>query len=132
MKALEPIESDRAYRMALEELRRLWGARRGTAQHKRLKHLAILIEAYESSRWPIELPDPVDAIKFRMEQQDYSIGDLARILGTAGRAYPIRRTRDILTRRRKLTVDMMRKLRQSWGISGDVLLADNGVRRKAA
>jgi HTH-type transcriptional regulator/antitoxin HigA len=69
MKCLKPIRTKSSYEAALKEVERLWGARSGTPAGDRLDILATLIEAYEDEHYPMEPPDPIDAIKFRMEQQ---------------------------------------------------------------
>jgi HTH-type transcriptional regulator/antitoxin HigA len=66
---VKPIRSERDYEAALEEVERLWGAKAGTRAGDRLDVLATLIDAYESEHYPMDPPDPIDAIKFRMEQQ---------------------------------------------------------------
>ena len=69
MKSLKPIRTKASYETALKEVERLWGARSGTPAGDRLDILATLIEAYEDEHYPMDPPDPVDAIKFRKEQQ---------------------------------------------------------------
>jgi HTH-type transcriptional regulator/antitoxin HigA len=72
MKSLKPIRTKASYEAALKEVERLWGARSGTPAGDRLDILATLIEAYEDEHYPMDPPDPIDAIKFRMEQQGLS------------------------------------------------------------
>jgi HTH-type transcriptional regulator/antitoxin HigA len=67
-KPISPIRNNRGYRAAIDEIEALWDAKPGTPEHDRLEVLGTLVDAYESRRWPIEAPDPVEAIKFRMEQ----------------------------------------------------------------
>lgn len=71
MSDLKPIRTEADYEAALAEVERLWGAPAGTPQGDRLDILATLIDAYESERYPMDPPDPIDAIKFRMEQQGF-------------------------------------------------------------
>ena len=81
MKNLKPIRTKADYEASLAEIERLWGARRGTRRGDRLDILATLIDAYESEHYPMDPPDPIEAIKFRMEQQGLSRKDLGRNIG---------------------------------------------------
>ena len=76
MKSLRPIRTKAHFEAALKEIERLWGARSGTPAGDRLDILATLIEAYEDEHYPMDPPDPIDAIKFRMEQQGSTRKDL--------------------------------------------------------
>jgi HTH-type transcriptional regulator / antitoxin HigA len=116
MKNLKPIRTKADYQASLPEIERLWGARRGTRKGDRLDILATLIDAYESEHYPIDPPDPIEAIKFRMEQQGLSRKDLAEILGSRTRVA------EVLNRRRGLSINMIRRLHQKLGISVDVLI----------
>jgi HTH-type transcriptional regulator/antitoxin HigA len=68
MDRIKPIHNNADYQEAVAEIERLWEAEAGTPEHDRLEVLGMLVDAYEAQQWPIDLPDPVDAIKFRMEQ----------------------------------------------------------------
>ena len=114
---IKPIKTERDYQTALNEIRRLWDAKPNTPRGDRLDILVTLVEAYEQKHYKIEAPDPVEAIKFRMEQLGLKSSDLAKILG--GRS----RVSEILNRKRKLTVDMMRSLRKRLDIPAESLLA---------
>ncbi len=81
-----------------------------------LEILGILIEEYENKHFSIELPDPIEAIKFRMEQLNYSQNDLAEVIGLKSRAS------EILNKKRKLSLEMIRKLTEKWHIPSDVLI----------
>jgi HTH-type transcriptional regulator/antitoxin HigA len=116
MKTLKPIRTKADYEASLAEIKRLWGARRGTRKGDRLDILATLIDAYESEHYPMDPPDPIEAIKFRMEQQGLSRKDLAEILGSRTRVA------EVLNRRRGLSINMIRRLHQKLGISVDVLI----------
>ncbi len=116
MKNLKPIRTKADYEVSLAEIERLWGARRGTRRGDRLDILATLIDAYESEHYPMDPPDPIEAIKFRMEQQGLSRKDLAEILGSRTRVA------EVLNRRRGLSINMIRRLHQKLGISVDVLI----------
>jgi HTH-type transcriptional regulator / antitoxin HigA len=76
---VKPIRSKRGYEAALNEVERLWGARLGTPEGDRLDVLATLIDAYEAAHFPIDPPDPIEAIRFRMEQQGLTRKDLAQL-----------------------------------------------------
>jgi HTH-type transcriptional regulator/antitoxin HigA len=108
------IEED--YAAAIAEVERLWGAKAGTPEGDRLDVLATLIDAYEAERDPIDPPDPIDAIKFRMEQQGLTRKDLERMLGTRTRVS------EVLNRRRGLSIAMIRRLHAELGISAEVLI----------
>jgi HTH-type transcriptional regulator / antitoxin HigA len=82
---VKPIRTDRDYEAALKEVERLWGAKAGTLDGDRLDVLATLIDAYEGEHYPMDPPDPVEAIKFRMEQQGLTRRDLEEIIGTRTR-----------------------------------------------
>ena len=116
MKNLKPIRTKADYEASLAEIERLWRARRGTRRGDRLDILATLIDAYESEHYPMDPPDPIEAIKFRMEQQGLSRKDLAEILGSRTRVA------EVLNRRRGLSINMIRRLHQKLGISVDVLI----------
>src|SRR5713226_4822094 len=110
---VKPIRSKRDHAAALAEVERLWGARSGTPDGDRLDVLATLIDAYEAGHYPMDPPDPIEAIKFRMEQQGLTREDLAKILGTRTRVS------EVLNRRRSLSIGMIRQLHQKLGISAE-------------
>lgn len=114
---IKPIKTERDYRTALKEIERLWDAKPNTPKGDRLEMLVTLVEAYEQRHYKVEPPDPIEAIKFRMEQLGLKSSDLAKILG--GRS----RVSEVLNRKRKLTVDMMRSLRKRLDIPAESLLA---------
>ena len=114
---IKPIKTERDYQKALKEIEKLWDAKPNTPKGDRLEVLVTLVEAYEQKHYKVEPPDPVEAIKFRMEQLGLKSSDLAKILG--GRS----RVSEILNRKRKLTVDMMRSLRKRLDIPAESLLA---------
>ena len=116
MKELKPIRSERDYDGALAEVEELWGAKSGTPKGDRLDILATLIEAYESEHYPMDPPDPIEAIKFRMEQQGLTRKDLEEILGTRTRVS------EVLNRKRGLSINMIRALNEKLGISAEILI----------
>src|SRR5215475_13109237 len=115
MAAVKPIRTEADYEAALVEVEKLWGAKSGTPRGDRLDVLATLIDAYEDQHHPMDPPDPIEAIKFRMEQQGLSRKDLEGIIGTRTRIA------EVLNGRRGLSIAMIRRLNQKLGISADVL-----------
>jgi HTH-type transcriptional regulator / antitoxin HigA len=113
---IKPIRSKRDYEAALSEIERLWGAKAGTLEGDRLDVLATLIEAYEAEHYPIDPPDPIEAIKFRMEQQGLTRKDMEEIIGTRTRIA------EVLNRKRGLSITMIRRLHERLGISAEVLI----------
>ncbi len=113
---LKPIRSKADYKNALNELERLWGAKLGTPEGDRLDIIATLIDAYESEHYPMDPPDPVEAIKFRMEQQGLSRKDLEPLIGTRTRVA------EVLNRKRNLSIGMIRRLHDDLGIPAEVLI----------
>ena len=113
---VRPIRTKADYEAALVEVKRLWGAKRGTARGDKLDVLATLIDAYEAAHHPVDLPDPIEAIKFRMEQQGLTRRDLEPFIGSRTRVA------EILNHRRNLSVAMIRRLSVGLGISADVLI----------
>ena len=107
---IRPIKTDADHDEALAEVRRLWNAPPGSPDADKLEVLAMLLHHYERERHPIAMPDPIEAIKFRMEQQGLSRKDLLPILGTSGRIS------EVLGRRRALTLSMIRKLHAAFDI----------------
>jgi HTH-type transcriptional regulator/antitoxin HigA len=117
---IRPIRTKADYQATLKEISALMDADPdlGTPQGDRLDILATLVQAYESKHVPIAAPDPVEAIKFRMEQSGLSIKDLEPLIGKSNRVY------EVLNRKRPLTLAMIRRLHRSLGIPADVLIAE--------
>ncbi len=113
---IKPIKTKKDHQTALDRLEKIFDATPGTAEGDELEVLGMLIDKYEQEHDPIGYPDPIEAIKFRMEQLGYLQNDLARVVGLKSRAS------EILNRKRKLTLDMIRKLHQTLGIPTDVLI----------
>jgi HTH-type transcriptional regulator/antitoxin HigA len=103
----------------------LWGATNGTADGDRLDILATLIDAYEAEHDPMDPPDPIEAIRFRMEQQGLTRKDLEPMIGTRTRVA------EVLNRRRGLSIDMIRRLHERLGISAEVLIRPSRAGRAA-
>ncbi len=114
---IKPIKTERDYRKALKEIDNLWDAKPNTSRGDRLDVLVTLVEAYEQKHYKVDPPDPIEAIKFRMEQLELKPSDLAKILG--GRS----RVSEVLNKKTKLTVEMMRSLRKHLAIPAESLLA---------
>ena len=113
---VRPIRTKRDYEAVLKEVERLWGAKLGTRDGDRLDVLATLLDAYEAEHYPMDPPDPIEAIKFRMEQQGLTRRDLEAIIGTRTRIA------EVLNRRRGLSIAMIRRLHERLGISAEVLI----------
>ena len=118
MTQVRPIRTERDHRAALAEMRRLWGSKLGTPQGDRLDVLSTLVDAYETQHHPIDPPDPVEAIKFRMEQQGLTRKDLEGVIGTRTRIA------EVLNRRRSLSIGMIRRLHDRLGIPAEILIRD--------
>jgi HTH-type transcriptional regulator / antitoxin HigA len=113
---IKPIRSDRDHDRALRRVEALWGAAEGSREHDELGVLATLIEAYERERFPIDMPDPIEAIKFRLEQQGADTSDLVGVIGGRTRVY------EVLRGKRPLSLNMIRNLHGKFGIPAEVLI----------
>lgn len=113
---IKPIKTEKDYQKALKRLEVIFDARPGTKDGDELDILALLIERYEDEHYPIEAPDPIEAIKFRMEQMGYKQKDLAAIIGYKGRVS------EILNRKRKLTLEMIRQIHEKLNIPLESLI----------
>lgn len=114
---VKPIRDDKQHRAALKTIERLWDARAGTHEHDLLEVLATLVEDYEEKHHPILPPDPVEAIRFRMDQLGLDRKALEPCIGSRARVS------EVLARKRRLTLDMIRRLHKQLGIPAEVLLA---------
>ena len=115
---IRPIKNDKDYQNALNRLELIFDAEKGTPEGDELEILSILIDKYENEHFPIEMPDPIEAIKFRMEQMGMKQKDLADIFGFKSRVS------EILNKKRKLTLEMIRNLNTKLRIPTDVLIQD--------
>ncbi len=113
---IRPIKNNKDYEKALKRLEKIFDAKQGTVEGDELEILSILIEKYENEHFPIDLPDPIDAIKFRMEQLDMKQSDLTEIIGFKSRVS------EILNRKRKLTLEMIRRLNEYLNIPTNILI----------
>ena len=113
---VRPIRTEEDYEAALKEVGRLMPARAGTPAGDELEVLSTLIEAYEAEHHLIEAPDPIALVEFAMEQRGADRSDLEPLIGRRGRVS------EILARKRPLTIAMIRKLPDEWGLPADVLV----------
>lgn len=118
---ITPIRTEKEYRAALRVVSTLvdQDPSPDTPEGERLDVLLTLIEAYERKHYPIDLPDPVEAIKFRMDQAGLSVKDLEPMIGQPNRVY------EVLSHKRPLTLRMIRNLNKGLSISAQMLITDN-------
>ncbi len=118
---IQPVRTEEDYDAALEEIERLWGAPEGTPDGDRLDVLMVLVENYESKHHPIDPPDPIAAIEFRMEQMNLTRKDLEPLIGSRGRVS------EVFNRRRSLSLPMIRRLHQTLHIPLESLVHEPAV-----
>lgn len=115
---IKPIRNDTDYRATLQQIEGLMNARANTPEGDLLDVLVTLVEAYERKMFPMDIPDPVEAIKFYMEQNDMSPKDLEPVIGRRNRVY------EVLNHTRPLTLRMIRKLHDEFGIPAESLIKE--------
>lgn len=115
---IAPIRNNKDYQNALKRLEEIFDSKKGTEQGDELEILSILIDKYENEKFPINLPDPIEAIKFRMEQMGMKPKDLAEVIGYKSRVS------EILNKKRKLSLNMIRKINETLSIPAEVLVQD--------
>jgi HTH-type transcriptional regulator / antitoxin HigA len=113
---IKPIKTKKDYQQALTRLETIFDAKKGSAKGDELEILGMLVDNYENENFPIGFPDPVEAIKFRMEQLGYNQSDLANVVGLKSRAS------EILNRKRKLSLEMIRQIHDRLNIPTEVLI----------
>ena len=113
---IKPIKTKKDYQAAMYRLDVIFDSKPGTPEGDELEVLGILLDKYEMEHYPVGYPDPIEAIKFRMEQMGYSQNDLAKVVGLKSRAS------EILSKKRKLSLEMIRQLHQVLKIPTDVLI----------
>jgi HTH-type transcriptional regulator / antitoxin HigA len=123
---IRPIRTDEDHTAALKEVERLWGAKPGTPEGDDLDVLTTLVGVYENARWPIKTPDPVETLGAHMEATGRSQSDLARVLGSRPRAS------EIMARKRRLTMSMVRKIASDWQLPAAVLIAAYPLKKTSA
>jgi len=119
---IHPIRTNSDYERAVARISRLMSAAPGTPEGDELDVLATLVEAYEAKHHAMDAPDPVTAIQFRMEQQGLTRKDLEPLIGSRARVS------EVLTRKRSLTLDMVRRVKYGLGISADLLIGSTPVK----
>jgi HTH-type transcriptional regulator / antitoxin HigA len=115
---MKPVRTDDDHTAAIARIEALWGAADGTPEGDELEALAVLVDAYEKSRWPLPVLDPVDALIAHMDLNGYVRADLARILGSPSRAS------EIINRKRALNLPMIRAISTTWGLPAIFLVAE--------
>jgi HTH-type transcriptional regulator / antitoxin HigA len=113
---IKPIKNTRDYRRTLKEIEGLMRARRNTPEGDRLDVLVALVEAWEARHYPLDLPDPIEAIKYHMEQKGISVDDLIPFIGNRNRVY------EVLARKRPLTLEMIWRLHEGLRIPAESLI----------
>ncbi|MDR7130826.1 HTH-type transcriptional regulator/antitoxin HigA [Algoriphagus sp. 4150] len=114
---IRPIKTEQDYSTTIERIEELWGAQRDTQEGDELDLLVTLVESYEMSHYPIAPPDPIDAIKFRMEQMGMTSADMVKYLGSQSRVS------EVLNRKRGLSLGMIKSLYKGLKIPAEILLA---------
>lgn len=125
---IKPIRTENDYRAALQEVSALVDIdpAPGTPEGDRLDVMATLVEAYEVKHYPIAPPDPIEAIRFRMDQQGLTVHDLVPLIGPLNRVY------EVMARKRPLTLHMIRRVSKSMRIPADVLIINTEEEALAA
>jgi len=123
---IRPIKSEADYEATLKEVERLMSAKAGSEEGDRLDVLVTLVEAYERKHYPIDFPDPVEAIKFRMEQQGLTVDDLVPVIGRKNRVY------EVLAYKRSLSLRMIEGLHEAFSIPAESLLKHRSRRNEHA
>lgn len=119
---IRPIKTDADYRAALNDIENLMMAEPDTVEGEKLDILVTLVEAYEAKHFPMDLPDPVEAIRFEMERKGLTVKDLEPMIGKSNRVY------EILNHKRSLTLKMIWKLHEGLGIPAESLIKPPQVR----
>lgn len=125
---IRPIRTDEDHHAALAEIEACWGAPEGAPEADKLDVLLALVDIYESKRWPIEIDetfDPVDVLRYAIDELGHTQAELAEILGSRSRAS------EVLARRRALTVEMIHKIGGAWKIPADLLVRPYRIERAA-
>jgi HTH-type transcriptional regulator/antitoxin HigA len=123
---IKPIRSDADHKEALKDIELLWGAAEGTAAGDRLDILITLVDAYEDQHCPIDFPDPIQAIRFRLEQAGKDARALVGVIGSRSRVY------EVLRGQRPLSLNMIRALHRHLGIPAEVLIQSTKRKPRAA
>lgn len=113
---IRPIKSESDYDRALRRVEVLWNAREGSSESDELNVLATLIEAFEREHYPVDLPNPLDAIRFRLDQRGEDVRALIGVIGQRTRVY------EVMRGDRPLSLNMIRRLHERFGIPAEVLI----------
>ena len=124
--AIKPIRNASDHDATLREIERLWGSRQGTVKGDRLDVLVALVEAYERTHYPVAFPDPIAAIRFRLEQAGIGPSALIGVIGSRTRVY------EVLRGDRPLTLPMIQRLHERFGIPAQALIRPAAKRRRRA
>jgi HTH-type transcriptional regulator/antitoxin HigA len=125
---IRPIRTDEDHRAALAAIEACWGAPEGSEEGDRLDLLLALVDLYEAKRWPIDIDasfDPIDVLRYAIDELGHSQAELAELLGSRSRAS------EVLSRRRALTVEMIHKIAEAWKIPADLLVRPYKIERAA-
>lgn len=120
---IKPIKSEADYKLALKRLEEIFDAPIGTPDSDEADILGLLVDEYEKKHHPIETPDPIEAIKIRMEEMQLKQVDLVDVIGGKSRVS------EVLNRKRKLTIEMIRNLTKRLNLSPDLLISDYQLSR---
>ncbi|NGX15102.1 transcriptional regulator [Wenzhouxiangella sp. XN24] len=123
---IRPVKTEADYEATLKEIEGLMAVEAGSSEGDRLDVLVTLVEAYEREHYPIDFPDPIEALKFRMEQQGLSVEDLVPVIGRKNRVY------EVLARKRPLTLRMIEGLHETFSIPAESLLKRSAHRSNHA
>jgi len=117
---IRPIRNDADHRAALQEIEALWNAKPGSEEAEKLELLSILVERYENVRWPTSTAhlDPIDVLRFLIDEGGHTQAELGELLGSRSRAS------EVLRRKRALTVEMIRKICETWKVPAELLIRD--------
>lgn len=118
---MKPIKIDADYYKALERLEIIFDAKENTLEGDEAEILSLLIEDYENVHFAIEAPDPIEAIRIRMEEMDLKQKDMVNIIGSKSK------TSEVLNRKKKLTLEMIRNLQEKLNISAEVLISNYSI-----
>ena len=113
---IRPIKTEQQYFQALEKLEEIFDAKENTAEGDEAEILSLLIDTFENEHYQIEAPDPIEAIRIRMEEMDLKQKDMVEIIGSKSK------TSEVLNRRKRLTLDMIRNLQEKLNLSASVLI----------
>ena len=123
---IHPIRNDDDHSAALDLIERYWDAPDGSEEADALDVLAVLVDAYENTRWPIEALDPIETIKAHMVATGRSQADLAKVVGSRSRAS------EVIARKRPLSINMVRSLASEWNLPVALLIAPYNLKKTAA